>query len=91
MPSNAINFQGGQDYFLYLQIDGKPVRTAVIVGPSDDTNTEVLKKYVPGASNNPPLANTNDWPTFDGTEQVLIGSLDVLAGAIGSAKSPGVK
>ena len=80
LPSNAINFQGGQAYFVYLQIDGKPVRTAVIVGPSDDTRTEVIKKYVPGASNNPPLANTNAWPTLDGTEHVLIGSLDVLAG-----------
>ena len=92
LPSNAISFQGGQNYFVYLQIDGKPLRTAVIVGPSDDTHTEVIKKYVPGASNNPPLANTNDWPTFDGTEQVLIGSLDVLAGEqSGSARSPGTK
>ncbi|HZW30737.1 MAG TPA: efflux RND transporter periplasmic adaptor subunit [Isosphaeraceae bacterium] len=79
LPSNAIDFQGQQNYAVYLQIDGKPVRTAVIIGPSDDTYTEVLRKYVPGAPNNPPLANTNDWPTFDGTEQVLVGNLDVLA------------
>ncbi len=92
LPSNAINFQGGQDYFVYLQIDGKPVRTPVIVGPSDDTHTEVIKKYVPGASNNPPLANTNAWPNFDGTEHVLIGSLDVLAQEqSASTKSPGEK
>ena len=79
LPSRAINFQGGQDYSIFLQIDGKPVRTAVIIGPSDDTHTEVLKKYVPGAPNNPPLANTNEWPEFDGTEHVMIGSFDVLS------------
>ncbi len=92
LPSNAINFQGGQDYFVYLQIDGKPVRTPVIVGPSDDTHTEVIKKYVPGAPNNPPIANTNAWPTLDGTEHVLIGSPDVLAAEqSASTKSQGKK
>ncbi len=35
-----------QNYFVYLEVDGKPVRTPVIIGPSDDTHTEVLKKYV---------------------------------------------
>ena len=69
---------GGQDYVVYLQIDGKPVRTAVIIGPSDDTHTEILRKYVPGDPKNPPLANTVDWPTFDGTEQVLVGNLDII-------------
>jgi hypothetical protein len=59
---------------VYLQIDGKPVRTPVIIGASDDTRTEVLRKYGPGA-------NTVDWPEFDGTERVLAGNLDVLGGA----------
>jgi HlyD family secretion protein len=72
LPSNAIGFQSTQNYFVYLEVDGKPVRTPVIIGPSDDTHTEVLKKYAPGA-------NTNDWPTFDGTERIYAGNLDVLA------------
>ncbi len=72
LPSNAIGFQSTQNYFVYLEVDGKPVRTPVIIGPSDDTRTEVLKKYAPGA-------NTNDWPTFDGSERVYAGNLDVLA------------
>ncbi|HEY2158861.1 MAG TPA: efflux RND transporter periplasmic adaptor subunit [Isosphaeraceae bacterium] len=72
LPSNAIGFQSTQNYFIYLEIDGKPVRTPVIIGPSDDTHTEVLKKYAPGA-------NTNDWPAFDGSERVFAGNLDVLA------------
>jgi RND family efflux transporter MFP subunit len=71
VPSDAIGFQGQQSYYVYLQVDGKPVRTQVIIGLSDDTRTEVLKKYAPGA-------NTNAWPTFDGTERVLAGNLDVL-------------
>ena len=74
LPSDAIGFQGQQNYYVYLQIDGKPVRTPVIVGPSDDTHTEVLRKYSPDA-------NTNVWPSFDGTERVLAGNLDVLAEA----------
>ena len=45
LPSNAIGFRGGQNYFVYFQVDGKPVRTPVIVGPYDDTHTEVLRKY----------------------------------------------
>ena len=55
LPSNAIGFQGQQNYYVYLEVDGKPVRTPVIIGSSDDTHTEVLKKFAPGA-------NTNDWP-----------------------------
>ncbi len=72
LPSDAIGFGGQQNYYVYLQVDGKPVRTPVIIGTSDDTRTEVLKKYAPGA-------NTNAWPGFDGTERVLAGNLDLLA------------
>jgi HlyD family secretion protein len=79
LPSNAIGFEGAQNYFVYFQVDGKPVRTPVLVGPSDDTHTEILKKYVPNT-------NTNDWPTFDGAEQILVGNLDALAAAADEAK-----
>ncbi len=37
LPSNAIAFGGQQNYFVYFDVDNKPVRTPVIVGPSDDT------------------------------------------------------
>jgi len=81
LPSNAIAFQGQQNYYVYLQIDGKPVRTPVIIGTSDDTHTEIRRKYVPNT-------NTNDWPTFDGTERVYLGNLDTLAaGQSNSANS----
>jgi RND family efflux transporter MFP subunit len=72
LPSNAIGFSGQQNYYVYLQVDGKPVRTPVIIGVSDDTHTEVLKKHAPGA-------NTNAWPDFDGSERILAGNLDLLA------------
>jgi multidrug efflux pump subunit AcrA (membrane-fusion protein) len=72
LPSNAIGFQGGQNYFVYFDVNGKPVRTPVLVGPSDDTHTEVLKKYVANT-------NTNDWPEFDGTEKIMVGNMDTLA------------
>jgi RND family efflux transporter MFP subunit len=72
LPSDAIGFQGQQNYYVYLQVDGKPARTPVIIGTSDDTRTEVLRKYAPGT-------NTYEWPQFDGTELVYAGSLDLLA------------
>ena len=71
LPSDAIGFQGQQNYYVFLQIGSRPVRTPVIIGISDDTHTEVLKKHAPGS-------NTNDWPEFDGTERVLAGNLEVL-------------
>ena len=79
LPSNAIGFGGGQNYFVYFQVDGKPVRTPVIVGPNDDTHTEVLRKYLANAS-------TINWPVFDGTEKILVGNMDTLAAAAGEAK-----
>ena len=82
LPSDAIGFQGQQNYYVYLQVDGKPVRTPVIIGLSDDTHTEVLKKYSPDS-------NTNDWPPFDGTERVLAGNLDVLAESQSSSAKGG--
>ena len=70
LPSSAIGVQG-QNSFVFFEVDGKPVRTPVIIGPSDDTHTEVLKKFSTAAS-------TNDWPEFDGTERVMTGNLAIL-------------
>jgi RND family efflux transporter MFP subunit len=72
LPSRAIGIEGQQHYFVFLEVDGKPVRTTVIIGPSDDTHTEVLKKFSSASS-------TNDWPEFDGTERVMMGNLEILA------------
>jgi RND family efflux transporter MFP subunit len=72
VPSNAIGFQGSQSNYVFVEQNGKPVRTPVIIGISDDTHTELLKKYNAAA-------NTNDWPEPDGSERVMVGNLDVLA------------
>jgi RND family efflux transporter MFP subunit len=72
LPSNAIGFQGQQNYFVYLAVRGKAVRTPVIIGPSDDTYTEILRKY-------DSKSNTVDWPMLDGNDRVLTGNLDALA------------
>jgi HlyD family secretion protein len=80
VPSNAVGLYGAQNNFVYFEVDGKPVRTPVIIGPSDDTHTEIIKKFVSNA-------NTNDWPTFDGTEKIMDGSMDALAAAADANKS----
>jgi HlyD family secretion protein len=72
LPSNAIGLEGSHNYFVYLEVNGKPVRTPVMIGTSDDTRTELLKKYVANTS-------TNDWPEFDGTENIIAGNMDTLA------------
>lgn len=95
VPSNAILYMGQQDYALFLRIGGKPVRVPVIVGPSDDTRTEIVHRYIPGDPRNPPFANTNEWPLVDGTEEVMVGNLDILnqqqagAGKAGPAGASG--
>src|SRR5262249_12096742 len=72
LPSSAIAMEGQQNYVVYLEVDGKPVRTPVIIGPSDDTHTEVLRKSSAASS-------TGDWTEFDGTERVMTGNLEILA------------
>jgi RND family efflux transporter MFP subunit len=79
LPSNAIALEGQQNYVVYFDREGKPVRTPVIIGPSDDTHTEVLRKFSTAAS-------TYDWPQFDGSERVMVGNLDILAAM--AAKAP---
>ncbi|WP_165066442.1 efflux RND transporter periplasmic adaptor subunit [Paludisphaera rhizosphaerae] len=65
VPSNAVIFVGGQNYALDLSINGKIIRTPVLVGPSDDQYTEILRKRPPGA---PP----EGWTMLDGDEVVVV-------------------
>jgi multidrug efflux pump subunit AcrA (membrane-fusion protein) len=81
IPSDAVSFEGGQNYAVYMDQDGKPIRTPVIVGASDDLYTEVLRKAPPT-----PVANTNIWPEFDGSERIFAGNLDVLEAAATATK-----
>ncbi len=81
LPSNAVVFLGQQNYAVFLDVGGKTVRTPVIIGLSDDTHTEVLRKYVPDNT------NTYEWPTFDGSERVLIGATEILEESQASGKA----
>ena len=53
LPSNAIGYQGGQNYSVYLDVAGKPVRTQVLIGPSDDTTPRSSRSTRP-----PPIPST---------------------------------
>jgi RND family efflux transporter MFP subunit len=81
LPSNAIGFGGLDNYYVYLQVNGKAVRTPVIVGLSDDTYTELRRKSVPNTT-------SDAWPTFDGTEEVLAGNLQILDQEQATSKPP---
>ncbi len=63
VPSSSVIFQGGQSYALDLLVDGKTVRTPVLIGPSDDRFTEILRKKAKAGQN-------EDWVVPDGTEQL---------------------
>ena len=79
VPSNAIAFEGQHNYFVYFEEGGKSVRTPVLIGPSDDAYTEILRKR--------PLGSEADaWVPLDGKERIVIGSFDAMASA-----SPGAK
>ena len=63
VPSSSVVFLGGQSYALDLIVDGKVVRTPVLIGPSDDRFTEILRKKG-GAGQG------EDWVMPDGSEQL---------------------
>ena len=63
VPSSSVVFLGGQSYALDLVDAGKVVRTPVLIGPSDDRYTEILRKK--GGD-----GRGEDWVAPDGTEQL---------------------
>jgi HlyD family secretion protein len=63
VPSSSVVFLGGQSYALDLLIDDKVIRTPVLIGPSDDRFTEILRKKATADQH-------ADWVTPDGTEQL---------------------
>ena len=80
LPSNAIGFQGGQNYFVYFDVDGKPVRTPV-------TRRPIRRHAHRGASRSTsPTPTPTIGPTFDGTEKILVGNMDTLAAAASQAR-----
>ena len=74
VPSSAVMFLGGQNYAVDLIVDGKAVRTPVLIGPSDDRYTEILRKRNPNGQG-------EDWVMPTGGE--------VVARSDGSVKPSG--
>ncbi len=73
VPSSSVVFLGGQSYALDLLKDGKTVRTPVLIGPTDDRFTEILRKQGD-------VDKGEDWTMPDGTEQLAAASADNKAG-----------
>ncbi len=73
VPSSTVVFLGGQNYALDLVVDGKTSRVPVLIGPSDDRFTEILRKQ--GR-----VEQGEDWVNPDGTE--------MLASSGGAEKPP---
>jgi HlyD family secretion protein len=65
VPSSSVVFLGGQSYALDLLVDGKAARTPVLIGPSDDRFTEILRKKSRAEGG-------EDWIAPDGGE-LLVG------------------
>ena len=73
VPSSSVVFLGGQNYALDLLKDGKTVRTPVLIGPTDDRFTEILRKQ----GN---VEKGEDWAMLDGSEQLAAASADSKTG-----------
>ena len=69
VPSRSVVYLGGQNYALDILKDGKTVRTPVLIGPTDDRFTEILRKQ--GR-----VDHGEDWVTPDGTEQLAPAGAD---------------
>ena len=76
LPVDALVHSGDQTY-CWLYENGKAVRTEVETGVSDDEWIEVTNRRPPV----PPEAPGDEvpWTPIDGTEQVILGDLSILA------------
>ncbi len=61
--SSSVVFLGGQNYAIDLVEGDKVVRTPVLIGPSDNRFTEILRKK-------PPTGEAEDWVAPDGRERL---------------------
>lgn len=73
VPALAVTQIGNQAY-CYFVLDGKAVRTPVQTGVTDGTWVEVAAKLV-----QPSESSGGTWVAFDGSEDVIVGDLSLLA------------
>jgi multidrug efflux pump subunit AcrA (membrane-fusion protein) len=76
LPESALTYSGDKAYYWTYE-NGHAVRTEVQTGVSDDEWIEVTNHRSPV----PPEAPSDavPWTPIDGTEQVIVGDLSVLA------------
>ena len=72
VPSKAVIAQSGHDYALDFKVGDKVVRTPVLIGPSDDQYTEILRKRGGGEP------GAEEWVPLAGDEEV-VGSASIPA------------
>ena len=76
LPLDALDYSGDQT-FCWIYENGKAVRTEIETGVSDGEWIEVTNRRPPVAPEAP--SDAIPWTPIDGTEQVILGDLSVLA------------
>jgi multidrug efflux pump subunit AcrA (membrane-fusion protein) len=69
----------GEKRFCWLYQDGRAHRFEVETGVSDGEWIEVTNRRVPARDPNAAGTSEQPWTPFDGTEQVILGNLDILS------------
>ena len=73
LPKAALTHAGGKS-FIWRYENGQAVRTEVQTGVSDGEWIEVTNRQLPPAAN-----GEEPWAPIDGSEQVILGDLSILA------------
>jgi multidrug efflux pump subunit AcrA (membrane-fusion protein) len=76
LPLSALAYSGDQT-FCWLDEDGHAVRTEIRTGVSDGKWIEVIHRRMPGSQAR--SAGEVPWTRIDGSEQVILGDLAILA------------
>ncbi len=76
LPMAALSYRGNQA-FCWRYEDGKAVRTEIRTGVSDENWIEVTHRRVSGTPTG--RAGMRSWTPIDGSEQVILGDLSILA------------
>ncbi len=77
IPLNTLE-KSGERMFCMLHKDGKAVRTEVQTGVDDGTWVEVAARRAP-RDDDEEVSDGPGWVPFDGTEQVILGDLSLIA------------
>jgi HlyD family secretion protein len=76
LPVSALTYSGEKAYY-WTSRNGRAIRTEVRTGVSDGDWIEVTNRHVPPSEVAP--GDDSPWEPIDGTEQVLLGDLSILA------------